>query len=211
MTHKPLTATQQRMYDALKANGSVQKGDGYRLTTALALASRALISLEQRTDATGKVTFWRARFPRPVEKPTPTQPAASTAPRQGNHVIRVGVRNPNTEQVTYTEVRHVADRTELDNALRALDVPERHQLHGTGGVYTSQRRKIVWRELSAHTLREFVCGGEVYRVERDLRFGGYQAVHDATDQAVASGPDYLEVETRAREDAASFNGALRHQ
>lgn len=210
---KPLSKTQQAMYDLLKAKGTISRGEGFRLTTALALASRALIALEQRTDATGKVTFWRARFPRPTaQAAVPAQPAAAPEVRpQGTHAIRVGVRNPGTEQVTYTEVRHVAGRPELAQALTALDVPERDQGMGTGGAYTSRRRKIVWRELGAHAVREFVCGGDVYRVERDPRFGGFQVVHDATGETVTSGTDPLEVEERARVDAASFHGATRRK
>lgn len=207
---KPLSTTQQRMYDTLKDKGAIQKGEGFRLTTARALSARALIALEQRTDVTGRVTFWRARFPRPVT-PAPAPLAAPEVRPQGAHVVRIGVRNPATEQVTYTEVRHVATRQELADALRALGVPGHHQIHGTGGVWTGQRRKLVWRDFGPHTIREFVCGGEVYRVERDPRFGGFQAVHDATDATVASGDDPLKVEERARTDVASFNGATRRK
>lgn len=208
---RPLNATQKNMLALVKEKGAVKRGEGFTLATARALATRALVALEERRDATGRCYYWCARSttpaaPAPAENPTVV--ATSQTRPAGKHVVRVGVRNPATEQVTFTEVRHLADDEALRAELAALGVPPRQQLVGTGGVYTTDRRKVVWRDLSDGALREFVCGGDVYRL-RPSKLGGWEAVHMATEETVAAGNDPAEVEGRARQDAAAFHRALR--
>lgn len=206
---RPLNARQEEMAALLKAQGSIKKGDGFHLATARALAARALCTLEERRDGAGRVYFWRARSTRPAAPASTSQPVATSAPRPaGKHVIRIGVRNPATEKVTFTEVRHLPDDETMRAALAELGVPARQQLIGTGGVYTTDRRKVVWRDLVDGALREFISGGEVYRL-RPAKLGGWEAVQMATEEVVAAGNDPDEVERRAREDAAAFHRALR--
>lgn len=207
---RPLNATQKNMLALVKEKGAVKKGEGFTLATARALAARTLVVLEERKDAAGRAYYWCARPTRPVA-PAPPQSevvASSQVTAAGQHVVRVGVRNPATEQVTFTEVRHLADDEALRAELAALGVPARQQLVGTGGVYTTDRQKVVWRDLNDGAVWEFVCGGDVYRV-RPSKLGGWEAVHMGTEETVAAGNDPLEVEARAREDAAAFNRALR--
>lgn len=206
---RELNATQQNLLDLIKTQGAVKKGEGFSLSTARALARRALITLEERQDATGKVYFWRARSTRPAPAPQPDGVVASSQVRPaGKHVLRIAVRNPATGAATFTEVRHLKTDTELRAELIGLGVPSHDQLTGTGGTYTLERRKIVWRTLTPDALWEFVCGGEVYRL-RASKPGGWEAVHTATEEVVAAGNDPAEVEGRARSDAAAFHKALR--
>lgn len=206
---RPLNALQQGAYDIVKTRGSIKKGDGWTLATARALAGRGLVDLEERRDAAGKVHFWCARRTAPAA-------IASSATRApvpaGTNVVRVGVRNPGTEAVTYTGVHHVHESEGLRSMLRSLGVPERDMTQGTGGRYTTEdgRRVFVWRDLEAGALREFVCGGTVYRVQPHPRFPGtWAAVHLDTGDVVAADPSPEEAERRAREDAAAFHRALR--
>jgi hypothetical protein len=142
---------------------------------------------------------------------TPAVPAPTPEPApepQGKHVVRVGVHNPATAKTTFIEVHHVADGKALRALLADLGVPSRQQLTGTGGHYTTERRKIVWRDMDNGALKEFVCGGDVYRLRSSLA-GGWEAVHMGTEEITVAGTDPAEVEQRTRRDAASFHRALR--
>lgn len=207
---RPLNPRQEEMLAALATRGTIKKGDGYHLATARALATRALCELEERRDKAGKVYFWRVRSTRPVAtQEAKPETVATSAPRPaGAFVIRVGARNPATEKVTFTEVRHVADMRALSAELETLGVPIREQIIGSGGTHTGERQKLVWRSLRDGALREFVCGGEVYRL-RPSSLGGWEALHTGTEEVVTAGNDPDEVERRAREDAAAFHRALR--
>lgn len=206
---RPLNTLQQNAYDTVKARGSIKKGDGWTIATARVLASRGLVDLEERRNAAGKVYFWRARRTAPAA----ITPSSTRKPvPAGTNVVRVGVRNPQTEAVTYTSVHHVHDSEGLRGALRTLGVPERDMGQGTGGKYTTEdgRRVFVWRDLEAGALREFVCGGDVYRIQpHPTGEGTWAAVHLDTGEAVAADPSPDEAERRAREDAAAFHRALR--
>jgi hypothetical protein len=208
---RELNALQKGALETIRREGKIKKGDGWTLATARALATRALCTLEERKDASGRTYYWCARRTSPAPAPAAEAPAvvASSQVRPaGAHVIRVAVRNPQTEATTFTEVRHLADDEALRAELSALGVPLRDQVVGTGGVYTSERQKLVWRDLRDGALWEFVCGGEVYRV-RPSKLGGWEAVSVATEEVVAAGNDPCEVEGRARSDAAAFHRALR--
>lgn len=207
---RELNAVQQNLLDLIKTQGSVKKGEGYSLSTARVLAREALIALEERKDASGKVYFWRARSTRPVAPAPQGETVASSQVRPaGAFVIRVAVRNPGTDAVTFTQVRHVPDAEELDRELVSLGVELRAGVRGSGGSFTLERRKVVWREMASDgAVWEFVCGGEVYRV-RPAKLGGWEALHVDSDEVVAAGNDPAEVEGRARSDAADFNRALR--
>lgn len=206
---RPMNTLQQNAYDTITAKGSIKKGDGWTLSTARALAGRGLVDLEERRDAAGKIYFWRARRPSPAA----VTPASSRKPvPAGTSAVRVGARNPSTGTVTYTSVHHVHGSEGLRGTLRDLGVPERDMGPGTGGKYTTEdgRRVFVWRDLEPGVLREFVCGGEMYRVQPDPRGSGtWAAVHLATGDVVAADPSPDEAERRAREDAAAFHRALR--
>ena len=211
---RELNALQKGAYETIQREGKIKKGDGWTLATARALAKRALVTLEERKDSSGRTYYWCARRTAPAAPPATTAPAGGTvvatsqATPAGQHVVRIAVRNPQTEATTFTEVRHVADDEALRAELSALGVPARHQLIGTGGMYTRERVKVVWRDLRDGALWEFVCGGEVYRI-RPSKLGGWEAVHVATEEVVAAGNDPAEVEGRARSDAAAFHRALR--
>jgi hypothetical protein len=206
---RPLNALQKGAYETIKREGSIQKGDGWTLSTARALAGRGLIDLKEYRDTAGKTYFWSAC------KPSPSALAATDTKKplaSGTHVVRVGRRNPQTQAVTYTQVLHVHQGEGLRGALRDLGVPDRDMVQGSGGRYTTEdgTRKIEWRGLDGGALREFVCGGQVYRVQPHPRFPGTWAVVlvDSGD-IVAADPDPAEAERRAKEDAAAFNRALR--
>lgn len=207
---RPLNALQKGAYETVQREGAIKKGDGWTLATARALAGRGLVDLEERKDATGRVYFWRARKPSPAKITSTSRPVPS-----GTNVVRVGVRNPDTGNVTYTSVHHVHQMEGLLGALRTLGVPDRDMGQGSGGKYTTEdgRRVFVWRSLEEGALREFVCGGTVYRIQPHPKFPGtWAAVHLDTGDVVAADPNPGEAERRAREDAAAFHQAMRrHQ
>lgn len=206
---RPMNALQKGAYETVQREGSIKKGDGWTLSTARALAGRGLVDLEERRHADGKVYFWRAR--RPAPSAIAATSTATPVP-SGTNVVRVGVRNPQTGAVTYTQVHHVHEAEGLRAVLRSLGVPERDMTQGTGGRYTTEdgRRVFVWRDLEGGALREFVCGGTVYRVQPHPRFPGtWAAVHLDSGDIVAADPSPEEAERRAREDAAAFHRALR--
>lgn len=199
---RKLNALQQRAYDTIQRDGSIKKGDGWTLATARALATRALVDLEERRDSAGHVHYWRARKTSPAPRPAPS----------GTHVVRVAVRNPDTRTVTYTQVLHAYESAGVRGVLRDLGVPDRDMGEGSGGKHTTQdgRRVVVWRSLDGGALREFVCGGTVYRLQPHPKFPGtWAAVHLDTGDIVAADARPDEAERRAKEDAAAFHQALR--
>lgn len=213
-----LNARQQELYDAIQIHGHVKKGQGFRFTTARALAARALVTLEERRDAGGTLYYWVARrsTPTPVATPAPvetTAPPATISPLspKGTHAIRVAVRNPETRTVTFTGISHVQGAAGLAAELAFLGVPATEQPHGTGGQYTTEdgTRRYVWRELRDGAVHEFVWGGEVFRVQPDRSFPDTWAVVMAdTDEVVAADRNPQEAEARAKADLISLNQAL---
>lgn len=206
MAHQ-LSPTQQAAYQTVQREGQIKKGDGWTLNTARALHARRLVTLELRQHSDGgPVYFWIARRLGPAEQ---SVTVASSAPQQrGAHVARVAVRNPDSETVTFTEVRHLADHDALRAALIELGVPQRHQLNGTGGQYTTGdgRRRVVWRDLPAGATHEFVYGGRVFRVQKHPHLADTWAVVAAdTEETVTAHSDPVEAETRAKADMAAFN------
>lgn len=206
---RELNALQRGAYETVKREGSIQRGSGWTLSTVRVLARRGLVDLEERRDPAGKIYFWRARTPAPRK----IAPAAPGAPLPaGTHVVRVAVRNPSTHAVTYTQVLHAHGDEGVRGNLRDLGVPDRDMSQGSGGKWTSEdgRRVIVWRTLEEGALREFVCAGDVHRIQPDPLVPELWAViHLSSGETVCAGKDPDAVEQDARRDAAAFHRAMR--
>jgi hypothetical protein len=209
-----LTPTQRAMHDALKTDGPITNGQGWRITTARALADKGLAHLEIRRDLGGTVYFWRARLRNPstgtavepvrTAEPSPVQPS-------GRYSGRHAVRNRVTGLDTYTQVTPLADAEAVTAWLHELGVPERQHIHGTGGSYIDDTGtlRLVWRQLGRGVLREFVCGGAVYRIAHNAADSCWEVTAVLSGDVVAAGADPDDIEARTRADVAAFNRALR--
>lgn len=207
MAHK-LTPAQQALYDAVQLAGSVKKGQGHTVATARVLERRGLVSLVQHHSACGKVHFWRARPVATQEDTTTQEEAVATPSIHPQYVVRTAVRHSTERTVTYVAVQHLPTRQALNVRLTDLGVPTKEQGTGTGGRYTTTHRILEWRTLGT-ALREFVCAGEVYRIQPSL-LTDWEVVMVSNDEVVVAGNDPEELERVARADAAAFHQAMRN-